>query len=126
MEYIVRVSRRGALTLPAKLRRAYGIQPGDSLRLVDLDGLLALTPMRWAASVAELAREIERARLDAGLSTESLLAGLQEQRERYYRETYAPNAIDQAQCHPDAHGPQGNGHSSFPPGEEDNPHACSN
>lgn len=87
MEATVQVRQRGTLTLPAELREKYGIQPGDTFRLVDLDGIFVLTPM--VTIVPELAREIERARLEAGLSTEELLSGLREQRERYYRENYA-------------------------------------
>jgi len=87
MEATVQVRQRGTLTLPAELREKYGIQPGDTFRLVDLDGIFVLTPM--VTMVPELAREIERARLEAGLSTEELLSGLREQRERYYRENYA-------------------------------------
>jgi ribosome-binding protein aMBF1 (putative translation factor) len=41
--------------------------------------------------VPELAREIERARVEAGLSIEELLANLREQRERYYTEHHASN-----------------------------------
>lgn len=39
--------------------------------------------------VPELAREIEPLRQEAGLSTGELLESLQEERERYYQETYA-------------------------------------
>lgn len=86
MKMTVQVRQRGTLTLPAELRDKYRIQPGDSYHLVDLDGILVLTPM--APMVPELAREIERARLEAGLSINEMLAGLREQRERYYAETY--------------------------------------
>jgi AbrB family looped-hinge helix DNA binding protein len=86
MEATVQVRQRGTLTLPAELREKYGIQPGDTFRLVDLDGIFVLTPM--VTMVPELAREIELARLDAGLSIEELLANVREQRERYYRENY--------------------------------------
>jgi hypothetical protein len=55
--------------------------PGDVYQTVDLDGLFVLTPM--VPMVPELAREIERLRIEAGLTTEDLLAGLREQRERY-------------------------------------------
>ena len=85
MSATVQVRSRGVMTLPASLREKYNIQPGDTFRLVDLDGLFVLTPM--APIVPELAREIEKARLEAGLSTEELLAALREQRERYHRET---------------------------------------
>ncbi len=83
MEATVQVRQRGTLTLPAELREKYGIQPGDTFRLVDLDGIFVLTPM--VTMVPELAREIERVRLEAGLSTEELLASLRGQRERYHR-----------------------------------------
>jgi len=87
MEATVQVRQRGTLTLPAELRAKYGIRPGDTFRLVDLDGIFVLTPM--VTMVPELAREIERARVEADLSIEELLANLREQRERYYRENYA-------------------------------------
>jgi len=87
MEATLQVRQRGTVTLPADLREKYGIQPGDTFRLVDLDGIFVLTPM--VTMVPELAREIERARREAGLSVEELLSGLREQRERYYRENYA-------------------------------------
>lgn len=81
METPIQVRQRGTLTLPAELRGKYGIKQGDTYYLMDLDGVLVLTPM--VPLVPELAREIERLRLEAGLSTEDLLAGLREQRERY-------------------------------------------
>ena len=86
MELTVQVRKRGTLTLPAQLREKYGIKPGDTFHLVDLDGVFILTPM--APIVPELAGEIERLRKELGLSTEDLLTALREQREAYYREHY--------------------------------------
>lgn len=86
MDATLQVRDRGVFTLPAELREKYGIRAGDTFRLVDLDGLFVLTPM--VPMVPELAREIERARLEAGLSTDDLLRSLREQRERYQREHY--------------------------------------
>jgi AbrB family looped-hinge helix DNA binding protein len=82
----VQVRQRGTLTLPAEIRDRYNIRSGDSYRLIDLDGVLVLTPL--VPMVPELAREIERARLEAGLSVEEMLAGLREQRERYVAEKF--------------------------------------
>ncbi len=90
MDVTVQVRERGVFTLPAEIREKYGIQPGDTFRLVDLDGIFVLTPM--VPMVPELAREIEKARLEAGLSTDDLLRGLREQRERYHREQYGDAA----------------------------------
>jgi bifunctional DNA-binding transcriptional regulator/antitoxin component of YhaV-PrlF toxin-antitoxin module len=86
MDATVQVRDRGVLTLPAEFREKYGIQPGDTFRLVDLDGMFVLTPM--APMAPDLAREIERARIEAGLSTGDLLRSLREQRERYRREQH--------------------------------------
>jgi hypothetical protein len=54
--------------------------------LVDLDGIFVLTPM--VPMVSELAREIERARLEAGVSVEEMLMTLRDQRDRYVAEKY--------------------------------------
>lgn len=87
MDATIQIRQRGTLTLPAELREKYRIEIGDTVRIVDLDGILVLTPM--SPVVTELAREIERARLDAGLSVDELLAALREQRTVYYGENYA-------------------------------------
>ena len=86
MSATVQVRKRGVLTLPASLRERYGIREGDSFRVVDLDGTFVLTPL--APMVPELAREIEKARVEARLSVEELLENLRRQRERYCRDTY--------------------------------------
>ncbi|UCG23646.1 MAG: AbrB/MazE/SpoVT family DNA-binding domain-containing protein, partial [Chloroflexota bacterium] len=71
MSATVQIRQRGTLTLPADLRAKYGIESGDTFRIVDLDGMFILTPM--VPMVPELAREIEKARLEAGLDTSELL-----------------------------------------------------
>jgi len=86
MDATVQMRDRGVFTLPAEIRDKYGIQPGDTFRLVDLDGIFVLAPM--VPMVPELAREIEKARLEVGLSTDDLLRGLRKQLERYHREPY--------------------------------------
>jgi len=88
VEATVQVRKRGVITLPNSLREKYQIKEGETFRIVDVDGTFILTPM--APMVAELAREIERMRVEAGLTTEALLSSLREQRERYYAEHYAP------------------------------------
>ena len=84
MDTTVRVRQRGTLTLPASLRERYNIKPGDTLRIVDLNGILILAPM--VPMVPELAREIERARIEAGLSGEDMIDSLRGQRTRYVQE----------------------------------------
>jgi bifunctional DNA-binding transcriptional regulator/antitoxin component of YhaV-PrlF toxin-antitoxin module len=90
LDITVQVRKRGVFTLPAELRQKYSIEEGDTFRLVDLDGIFVITPM--ALMVPELAREIERLRLEAGLSIEELLENLRQERQRYYQEKYAEAA----------------------------------
>lgn len=80
MTTTLQVRQRGTLTLPSELRRKYKIENGDTFRLLDLDGIFVLTPM--VAIVPELAHEIEKARLEAGLSMDDLLTALRQQREK--------------------------------------------
>lgn len=86
MDSTVQMRQRGTFTLPADLREKFGIRPGDTYRVVDLDGVFVLTPL--VPTVPELAREIEKIRMEAGLSIDDLLVGLREQREHYYVEHY--------------------------------------
>lgn len=81
MNATIQVRQRGTLTLPAELRDRYNIEPGDTYRVLDLDGIFVLTPM--VPMVPELARQIEATRRDAGLSIEELLTALREQRAQY-------------------------------------------
>lgn len=91
MDATVQVRQRGTLTLPVELRERYSIKTGDDFRLVDLDGIFVLTPM--APMVPEWTREIERARIEAGLSVEEMLKGLREQRERYTAAKYGSQFV---------------------------------
>ena len=90
MSMTIQVRSRGVVTLPVELRKKYDIQAEDAFRVVDLDGIFVLTPL--VPLVPELAREIEKARLEAGLSSAELLAGLREQREQYQQEHYAADS----------------------------------
>lgn len=88
----IQIGKRGIITIPAELRRRYGLEASDLLTIVDLDGAFLLVPK--VPVVSKLAREIERLREETGLEVEDLLAGLDEQRRRYYEEHYARSAVD--------------------------------
>ena len=86
MDLTIQVRERGVVTLPAELREKYNIENGKIFRLVDLDGIFVFVPM--VPMVPELANEIERIRLEAGLSLDELMEDLRKQRERYHKEKY--------------------------------------
>jgi len=77
MRQAVQVRERGTITLPADLRRRQGIAIGDTFTIIELDGMLLLVPM--VMMVPELAAELERARIESGLTLEDLVAGVREQ-----------------------------------------------
>jgi bifunctional DNA-binding transcriptional regulator/antitoxin component of YhaV-PrlF toxin-antitoxin module len=83
----IQLRRKGALTLPAFLRRKYGYQENDVFTLQDLgDGSFLLVPR-----VSQVAREGDRVAelmLEEEVSVEELLQTLDEERESYYHEHY--------------------------------------
>ena len=86
------VRDRGVVTLPKPLRERYGLGASDVPEVLDLDGVFVLSPR--ASVVPELAAEIERLRVWAGLSTEELLASQRAERERATRERYGDAFVD--------------------------------
>lgn len=82
----VQVRERGIITLPHQVRERHRIAPGDAYHLLDLDGVLILTPLR--PLLPELAAEMERLLAEAGADLPSLLAGLQAERRRLYDERW--------------------------------------
>ena len=93
MSTTIQIHKRGTVTIPVELREKYGIETGDILNLVDLDGIFVLTPM--VPMVAAQAKEIEQLRLEAGLSTDELLTTLREQRELYFAKNQADSKNDE-------------------------------
>jgi bifunctional DNA-binding transcriptional regulator/antitoxin component of YhaV-PrlF toxin-antitoxin module len=86
MSRTVQIRQRGTLTIPTELRQKYNLQQGDTFRIIDLDGIFVLAPM--VPMVPELAREIEKIRVEQGWTTEELLDALREERAQVHREEY--------------------------------------
>lgn len=86
----VQIGKRGTVTLPAQLRKRYGLDAGDLLTVLDLGGVFVLSPE--VSVVSKIAREIEKLREEEGLSLEELLKGLDEERRRLYQERYGSSA----------------------------------
>ncbi len=83
----IQLRDKGGLTLPADVRKRYGLNAGDVFTLVDLgDGSFFLTP--HVLQVERLGERISRGMEEAGVSLEDLLSVLEEERERYYKDHY--------------------------------------
>ncbi len=77
----VQIGQRGVVTLPKELRQSYNLRPGDSLTIIDLGGVFALSPRR--SEVDALADRIAQALTAQGETLETMLQTLREERERY-------------------------------------------
>lgn len=76
--FTLQVAQRGLITLPRELRRSHGIEPGQRLTLVDLDGVFVLSPQ--PSQVDTLANRLAQELTGRGESLETMLATLREVR----------------------------------------------
>ena len=86
-EATIQLRDKGVITLPINLRRKYGLRPGDVLAVSDLgEGAFIITTK--SSRVAALGDQVADVLQDEGVTFEEILQGLDEERERYYREHY--------------------------------------
>ncbi len=79
--YPVQVAKRGVITLPAEVRRENQIQEGQTMTLVDLDGVLILIPKELQTD--RLANRLAKAWQEQSLDLETMLKTLREVRSGY-------------------------------------------
>lgn len=84
----IQIRDKGVITMPADLRRQYGLNPGDVLTLIDLgDGAFLIT--RQLSRLAQQADQVARILAEQDVTLDDILAALDQERETYYREHYA-------------------------------------
>jgi len=76
----VQMAKRGVITIPQPIRESYGMQPGDKFTLLDLGGVLVLSPRR--SEVDALAERIRVQWTEKGETLETMLQALREERDR--------------------------------------------
>jgi bifunctional DNA-binding transcriptional regulator/antitoxin component of YhaV-PrlF toxin-antitoxin module len=82
----VTVRQRGEITLPKVVRDTCHVGPGTTFSVVPVGDVIVL--IKGSSPVSEAVAQLEHLREAAGLTTEQMLEGLDEERERYYREHY--------------------------------------
>ena len=80
------IKSRGQLTIPKKIRVLSHLEDGQIVSIIPVGDSVIITPRRLELDDAR--REIKRILKEAGISPEDLLAGLKEEREKLYQETY--------------------------------------
>jgi AbrB family looped-hinge helix DNA binding protein len=80
----VKIRRKGTITIPAKLRKKYKLEEGQTLTVIDLgEGTILLTPK--VSQVDKLANQIAEKFKDESITLEDLLQALNELRKTYNR-----------------------------------------
>ena len=76
----LQMAQRGVITIPKPLRDSYGIRPGDTLTLIDLDGVFILNPQR--SEIDAIANKIAALWSEGGETLETMIEALREERDR--------------------------------------------
>lgn len=85
--YTAEVKSRGQLTIPKRVREAGHLEEGQSVSIIPIGDSLLVTPK--TLKLEDARRELRRLMRASGVSLETLLDGLGEERDLLYRETYA-------------------------------------
>ena len=80
------IKSRGQLTIPKKIWELSRLEEGQAVSIIPVGDSVIITPKRLDLDDAR--REIKKILKAAGVSPEDLLAGLNEEREKLYQETY--------------------------------------
>ena len=83
---VAEIKSRGQLTIPKKIREISHLEEGQVVTIIPVGDSLIITPKRL--ELDEARRQIRKLLKASGLSLDKLLAGLKEEREILYKETY--------------------------------------
>ena len=84
--FTAEIKSRGQLTIPKKLRETGKLEEGQVVSIIPLGDAIIVTPKRL--ELDEARREIKKIIKKSGFSPEELLKGIDEEREKLYKELY--------------------------------------
>lgn len=88
---VAEIKSRGQLTIPKKIREMIHLDEGQVVSIIPIGESIIVTTKRL--ELDEARRQIKRIIKAAGISVEELLAGLKEERENLFKETYGKKKI---------------------------------
>ncbi|MBI4824102.1 MAG: AbrB/MazE/SpoVT family DNA-binding domain-containing protein [Nitrospirae bacterium] len=83
---LAEIKSRGQLTIPKKIREMSHLEEGQVVSIIPVGDAVIITPKRL--ELDEARRQIKKILKESGLSAEDVLAGLKEEREALFKETY--------------------------------------
>jgi len=84
--FTAEIKSRGQLTIPKKIRVVSHLEEGQTVSIIPVGDSVIITPKRL--ELDEARREIKKILKASGIFLDDLLAGLKEEREKLYQETY--------------------------------------
>lgn len=83
---VAEIKARGQLTIPKKIRDVSRLEEGQLVSIIPVGDSVIVTPQRL--ELDEARRQIKKILKGSGLSASEVLAGLDEERETLFQETY--------------------------------------
>lgn len=83
---LAEIKSRGQLTIPKQIRDMSHLEEGQVVSIIPVGESVIITPKRL--ELDEARRQIRKILKESGLAPEDVLAGLKQEREVLYRETY--------------------------------------
>jgi AbrB family looped-hinge helix DNA binding protein len=80
------IKARGQLTIPKQIRGMSHLEEGQAVSIIPIGDSILITPRRL--ELDEARRQLRRIVKESGLTAEEILAGLEEERAGFYKETY--------------------------------------
>ena len=84
--FTAEIKSRGQLTIPKKIRVMSHLEEGQIVSIIPVGDSVIIVPKRLELDDAR--REIKRILKETGASLDDLVAGLKEEREKLYQNTY--------------------------------------
>lgn len=75
----MRLNSKGQVTVPAGLRKKYGLREGDEVDVVEVDGALQITRRHGASTRGERATQRLRRTASTAMSTDEIMALLRDE-----------------------------------------------
>ena len=89
--FTAEIKSRGQLTIPKRIRKMSHLEEGQVVSIIPVGDTVIITPKRL--ELDEARREIGKILKASGLTTEDLLEGLREEREKLFEEAYGKKEL---------------------------------
>jgi bifunctional DNA-binding transcriptional regulator/antitoxin component of YhaV-PrlF toxin-antitoxin module len=84
--YKAEIRARGQLTIPKRVREKGALYDGEAVSIIPVGDSILVTPRKL--ELDEARRELRKIMRDCGVTLDELLAGLDDERARLFKETY--------------------------------------